>query len=131
MPHQTSPFLRRVLTIDAAVSGAMALLLVLGAGLLVHPLGLPEALMRIAGAVLIAYAAFVGWLATRENPSRPIVWAVVAVNALWAIDSLLILLLGWVAPSTLGIVFVVGQAVVVAVFAELQVIGLRRTVSYA
>ena len=129
MPHQTSPFLRRVLTIDAAVSGA--LLLVLGAGLLVHPLGLPEALMRIAGAVLIAYAAFVGWLATRENPSRPIVWAVVAVNALWAIDSLLILLLGWVAPSTLGIVFVVGQAVVVAVFAELQVIGLRRTVSYA
>jgi hypothetical protein len=32
-----------------------------------------------------------------------------------------------VAPTALGYAFVVGQAAVVAVFAELQLIGLRRT----
>ncbi len=131
MPHQTSTFLRRVLMLDAVASGAMALLLVLAAGPLTELLGLPQALMRIAGAVLLPYAAFVAWLAMREAPSRPLVWAVVAANALWAVDSVLILLLGWIAPTTLGILFVAGQAMVVLVFAELQYLGLRRTVSHA
>lgn len=131
MPHQTSTFLRRVLMLDAVASGAMALLLVLAAGPLTELLGLPQALMRIAGAVLLPYSAFVAWLAMREAPSRPLVWAVVAANALWAVDSVLILLLGWIAPTTLGILFVAGQAMVVLVFAELQYLGLRRTVSHA
>lgn len=131
MPHQTSTFLRRVLMLDAVASGAMALLLVLAAGPLTELLGLPQALMRIAGAVLLPYSAFVAWLAMREAPSRPLVWAVVAANALWAVDSVLILLLGWIAPTTLGILFVAGQAMIVLVFAELQYLGLRRTVSHA
>lgn len=131
MPQQTSPFLRRVLWIDAGLTGATALLLVVAAGLLAPPLGLPEALMRWAGAALIPFAVFVCWLAMREPAPRPIVWAVAAANALWAVDSVLVLLLGWVAPTTLGVIFVVGQAVVVAVLAELQIIGLKRTVSYA
>jgi hypothetical protein len=131
MPPQASTFLRRVLLLDAAMTGATALLLVLAAGVLAAPLGLPEALMRWAGAALIPFAGFVAWLATRDRPARGLVWAVVAANALWVVDSVLILVLGWVAPTTLGVVFVVGQAAVVAAFTELQFIGLKRTVSYA
>ena len=34
---------------------------------------------------------------------------------------------GWLSPSGLGIAFIVGQAVIVGLFAELQFIGLRRS----
>ncbi len=47
-------------------------------------------------------------------------------NVLWAVDSLMLLLSGWVAPNVLGYAFVVAQAVVVAVFAEIQYSGLRK-----
>jgi hypothetical protein len=56
-----------------------------------------------------------------------LVFAIVACNALWALDSVLLLVTGWVEPTILGEVFVVGQATVVAVLAELEFIGLRRS----
>jgi len=43
------------------------------------------------------------------------------------IDSALLLLSGWGQPSTLGVAFVIAQAVAVGIFAELQFIGQRRT----
>lgn len=119
-------FLNKVLLVDAATSAATGMLLLLGAGSLAPLLGLPEALLRHAGASLLPFAALVAFLGSREDPSRPAVWAVVAGNALWAIDSILILLLGWVSPSLPGKLFVVAQAAVVAVLAELQYFGLRR-----
>jgi hypothetical protein len=119
-------FLHRALLADAAATAATGLLLSFGAGALSGLLGLHETLLRFAGLSLLPFAAFVLWLARRPEPSRPAVWGVIAYNAVWAVDSLLILLLGWVAPTTLGYVFVVGQAVVVAAFAELQYFGLRR-----
>ncbi|WP_437693715.1 hypothetical protein [Sorangium sp. So ce176] len=42
------------------------------------------------------------------------------------IDSVLLLALGWVEPKALGYAFVAAQALVVALFAEAQVLGLRR-----
>ena len=38
----------------------------------------------------------------------------------------MLLLSGWIEPTGLGYAFVIFQAVVVGVFAELQVMGLRR-----
>ena len=122
-----SPFLRNVLLLDALVSGATGLVLVLGAGLAEPLLGLPAALARGAGFVLLPFAAIVGWLATRPSLPRGAVWSVIVVNALWAIDSVVLLLTGWVAPTGLGIAFVLFQAIVVAGFAELQWLGLRRS----
>jgi hypothetical protein len=110
---------------DAFASGAMGLLLVAAAIPLAGLLGLPESLLRIAGASLLPFAAIVGWIGMRAEPPRAAVWAVVAYNALWVVESFALLLFGWYAPSALGIVFVVVQAVVVAVFAEMQVFGLR------
>ena len=122
---QMSPFLRRVLLADAVMSGAAGLLMLLGAGLLTEMLDLPAALLRTAGLILLPYAAFVVYVANRSQ--RAMVWAVILINALWTIDSVVLLLSGWVAPNALGYAFVLVQAVAVAVFAELEYVGLRRS----
>ena len=124
---QSNNFLRYALLADAAASGATGLLLIAGAGLLEGFLGLPIALMREAGLVLVPYVAFVAWVGTRETISRPAVQAVIALNVLWVAGSIGLLVSGWVAPALLGYAFVIAQAMVVGVFAELQFIGLRRT----
>jgi hypothetical protein len=123
---QSPGFLRRVLLADAVSGLALGLLLVAAAGLLEPLLGLPADLLREAGFVLLPIAAFVAYAGLRKELSRRMVWAVIAVNALWVVDSFFLLLSGWVAPTVLGQVFVAGQAVVVAVFAELEFFGVRR-----
>lgn len=125
MPQQT--FLRRVLLLDAIASGATGALMLAGSGLLQSWLGLPAMLLRFAGASLLPFAALVAWLALRARLSRAGVWAVIAVNVLWVVESVLLLVSGWVEPALLGTMFVLAQALVVAAFAELQFIGLRRT----
>jgi hypothetical protein len=121
--------LRAALLADAAASGAMGLLMAGGAGLLDAPLGLPESLLRIAGLALLPWAGWVAWLGAAASPTRNAVRAVVAVNLVWVADSLLLLafarLLG-LAPSGLGIAFVLVQALAVLGFALLQGMALRR-----
>lgn len=121
-----STLLRQALLADAAVSGATGLLLALGADPLAGLLGLPEGLLRHAGLVLLPFAAVVGWLGTRERPSRAVVRAVVVVNVLWAAESLIVLIGGRVTPNALGHAFVVAQALAVAALAGAQYAGLRR-----
>ena len=126
-PSRTSPFLRRVVLADAATSGVTGLLMMLGAGFLAELLGMPAALLDYAGLVLLPFAALVAYLATRESLWRSAVWAVIACNALWAADSVLLLLTGWIEANKLGVAFVIAQALVVAVLAELEYVGLRRS----
>ena len=52
-----SLFLRRVLAVDALVSGAAGLVMIFGAGLLAPLLELPQAVLSIAGATLIPWFA--------------------------------------------------------------------------
>src|SRR4029453_16789910 len=88
MSHfRPSSFLRRSLILDAVASGATGALMLAGAGLLEGWLGLPAALLRAAGLVLVPYVAFVGYLATRETLTPAAVWTVVAANGLWAAAS--------------------------------------------
>jgi len=122
---QVSP-LRRVLLADALVSGATGLLMFGGAGFLASLLDLPQPLLSYAGLVLLPYGALVAWVGTRENLQRPAVWTVILANALWTVDSIVLLLSGWVAPNTLGYAFVIAQALVVALFAAMQYRGIRR-----
>ena len=122
-----SPFLRRALQIDAIFSGVSALMLVLGAGILAPLTNLPESFLRDTGLVLVIFVLGVGYLASREMMPKLAVWAVIAVNAVWTIDSLALLVSGWVSPNLLGQVFIVMQAIAVGVFAELEFIGLRRS----
>lgn len=122
-----APFLRQALLADAATSGACALLMLLGSGLLSSLLGLPAALLQGAGLVLLPWTAALAFLATRTSLTPITVWGVIIANGLWAADSALLLLSGWVEPTPAGTAFVIAQALVVAMYAELQWVGLRRS----
>ena len=122
-----SLLLRRAIVGDAVITGAMAVLLVAAAGILGPMLNLPEALLRETGIFLIVYAALVGFLGSRALMPKLAVWLVIGANALWAVDSIALLFTGWVQPNMLGQAFVVAQAAAVAVIAELQFIGLKRS----
>lgn len=124
-------FLRNVLLADAATSAACGLLMGAGAGTLEPLLGLPAALLRPAGIALLPFAAIVAVIATRVHVVRPAVWAVIVLNAAWAVESVLLLVSGWVAPTSFGDAFVVAQAAVVAAFAELEFFGVRRAAPVA
>lgn len=119
-------FLRRALLADAAASAATGLLLALGAHYLTDPLGLPVALMRYAGMSLLPFAGIVLVVGLRSNPPRAAVLAIIAYNALWAVDSIVLLASGFVNPTLLGAAFVIAQAATVGAFAALQWIGLKR-----
>jgi|EndMetStandDraft_2_1072991.scaffolds.fasta_scaffold278268_2 hypothetical protein len=120
-----STLLQKALAADAVITGVTGVAMFLGAGFLASLLGLPVALLRYAGLSLIPFAAFVAVMATRDQVSRVAVRAIIIANALWVVDSFLLLLTGWVQPSLLGYAFVIGQAVIVAGFAEVQHVGLK------
>ncbi|HZH09431.1 MAG TPA: hypothetical protein VEZ24_03595 [Microvirga sp.] len=122
-----SPLLRQALLADATTSGAFGLLMLLAAEPLSRLLGLPIGLLRGAGAVLLPYVAFLAWLSLRGPVNKAFVWAVILGNIAWAADSLLLLAGGWVSPTTAGYAFVIMQALVVLMYAELQFMGLRRS----
>jgi hypothetical protein len=124
---RTSTFLRRVLLADSATCLAAGLLMLFGAGLLERSMGLPQELSRYAGISLLPFAALLVYLATRENLPQPVVWAVIVLNALWTADSILLLLSGWIEPTELGYVFVIFQAIGVAMFAGLEYFGLKKS----
>jgi hypothetical protein len=120
-------FLRRAILGDAIFSGASALLLSFGAGALAPLTNLPEALLRETGLFLVAYAALVGWLGTRQMMPKPLVWIVITGNAAWTVASIALLFSGAVTPNLLGEAAVAMQTIAVGVFAELQYVGLRRS----
>lgn len=118
--------LRRALLADGIAGGAMGLLMTLAADPLAERLGLPTILLLLAGLSLLPFAALLLYLARRPSVPRRLAWGIVAYNLLWVAESVLLLLGGWVEPTTLGYVFVAGQALAVLCLAELQVFGLRR-----
>jgi hypothetical protein len=122
-----SPLLRQALLADATTSGAFGLLMLLAAGPLSHLLGLPEMLLRSAGAILLPFVALLAWLGLRERMHKALIWAVILGNTLWIVDSLLLLVSGWVSPTGAGYAFVIAQALVVLMYAEFQIVGLRRS----
>jgi hypothetical protein len=116
--------LRRTLMFDAATCAAAGFLLLIGAGVLDAVLGLPAALLRWSGGVLLAFAAVLAYVGTRSIVPREWVGAIIVSNLAWAAASLLLLVSGWVAPTTLGYAFVIAQALAVIVLAELEYLGL-------
>jgi len=120
-----APLLRLALRLDAVVSGLNGAAYLLAAAPLADLLGLDAGVLRGLGAFLLAFAAAV-WLVA-DRPAPPAVRTVVAGNALWAVGSLAAVATGLGSPTTLGAVWLVLQALVVAAFAALQATGLRRS----
>ncbi len=118
--------MKTALVLDAAASGAMAVLAIGGASLLAPLLGLPRPLLFWAGLALLPWVTLLIALARRDAAPRLLLLDVIAVNALWVAASLGLLASGLVAPTLLGYAFVVAQALAVAGFAGLQMLALRR-----
>lgn len=129
MTFTPSLFLRRVLLLDAVATGATGLLLLAGTGILHGLLNLPAPLMTYAGVFCVLWAALVGFAFSRRELTRGFVWTIIVGNALWTLGSILLLVSGYVAPTWLGYAFVIAQALVVGIFAELQYVGLTKRTS--
>ena len=127
--YQVSNFLRYVLFADAATCTIMGLALTLGTSLLPGLTELPADLMIYAGVGLFPFVALLIYLATRREVSPAAIWTVIIINALWTLDSFLLLASGWVTPTTFGYAFVAFQAIGVAGFAFLEYLGLRQITS--
>lgn len=123
----SSTFLRRALAADALASGATGVLLAAGGDVLAGLTGLESALGQPLGLFFMGYAAIVAWMASRAALPKVMAWTVIAANLAWAAESLLSLATGFITPTALGVAFVIVQALAVAVFAQLQFMGLRRS----
>ncbi|MDP3603889.1 MAG: hypothetical protein Q8R85_22260 [Bosea sp. (in: a-proteobacteria)] len=126
---QSSPLLRRALALDAAACAGMGALLSFAATPLSGLFALPPELLRGTGLLLLPCAALLAWLAAPATVPRLAVLAVIGLNLLWVADSLALLMLGWFAPTGLGIGFVLLQAAAVLALTTLEMTGLKRSTS--
>lgn len=120
--------LRKVLLADATFSGATGVILFAAATYLAEQFGLPGLLLRLVGLSLLPFSAGLLYLASRVSAGLTVVRIVIGSNLLWVAASVALLFSGWVDPSGAGTAFIIAQAIIVAGFAELQYLGLRRAI---
>ncbi|MEX1153807.1 hypothetical protein [Parvibaculum sp.] len=117
---------RHAVLADAAASAAYCALFIAASGLVAQLTGLPAGFVFWIGVALLPWAAALALIGRAETPAAGAVETVIAGNALWVVASIAVLALGVFDLNALGVTFVVAQAVVVAILAELQFLGLRR-----
>ena len=121
-----SRLLRFALKADAGVTAANAVAYLAAFAVLDGWLGIPTGVLIAVGAFLAVYAGLVSRLAASATVPHAAVAAVIAANALWAVDSLIALGMDWFTPTTAGQVVIAVQAVGVAGLAAVQYLALRR-----
>jgi Na+/melibiose symporter-like transporter len=121
----SSPALARALRLDAAASGAMGLLLAVGAPALQPMFGLPTSLLRAVGVFLLPFAVALLLLAPRANRALGPVRLIIAGNLLWIAASVVVVVATRGTITLLGEAFVLGQAAAVALFVYLEARALR------
>ena len=126
MPVPMTSYLKKVLVADAAISGAAAVAMMAGSAFLPSLLGLSAELLLWAGAALIPFVAGLALVIRQSRVAGGVLVAIVAINIAWVLASLIVAFGPAFATTLFGKVFVVAQAATVALFAELQIIGLRR-----
>ena len=128
LAYFTSPAgLRRVLAFDAISGVGTGLLQLAASGLLSGLLGLSEPLLRTSGIAIFAFVALAAWLAMQRTPSRAGLAVLVLGNFAWAIGCLWLAMGGAAGVTSVGVVYLMVQVLVVAALAELQWMGLRQS----
>lgn len=118
--------LRFALRADALITGGNGLAYLAGATLLDDLLGVPSPILLGVGVFLIGYAAAVFTISRPAHPSRVGTLTVVAINTVWALDSVVLVVAKPLDLTTPGAIWIVLQAAVVGAFVALQLAGLRR-----
>lgn len=120
-----STFLRAVIGLDAAVCGLLGVAFAGGGSAIADLTGLPLAFTQPLGLFLTGYAAVLVWMALRPALPRLAVWGLAAFNILWAVESVMIVALGWVTPNAQGAALLFAQAAGALGVGILQVLALR------
>lgn len=126
-----SSYLRKVLLADTVVSGAAGLAMIGGADFTHELLGLPSALLFWAGVALIPFVTMLAMIVRAGRAPTWLIAAIIVTNFAWVAGSLFVAFGPAFAPSLFGQIFIVAQAAIVGLFAELQFMGLRRAAATA
>lgn len=117
--------INNLLAIDAVACLTMGAALLFGATLISEITQIPGSLLFWAGVTLIPVAAFM-LISSRTIPvARWTASLIVLGNLLWVTASILLPATGLIAPNAIGWVFLITQAVVVAILAKLEIDALR------
>lgn len=127
--NTNSNFLKNVLYLDAIVTGVNALAYLVASSIINEHLGYPVGVQIGAGIFLAIFVIEILLIAGKKPINPSAVKAIIVVNVLWPIASIIALLAGWLEATTLGTVWAILQAIVVAAFAELQYFGLKKQAS--
>lgn len=119
-----SPFLRKVIIVDAATGAVAAAAMIAGADHTHALFGLPSALLFWAGVATIPFVALLVW--TLRSNSTALVPLIIGINFTWVAGSLYVAFAAGLGPTLAGQIFVCAQAAAVLILAELQVMSLRR-----
>jgi hypothetical protein len=117
--------LKTALAVDAASGAATAALQLTLPRLLADQLGLPMALLLETGLFLVGFAALLAFLARSTRVAAALVRTIVIGNVAWSAGCVLIWAAGLVAPTALGIGFLLLQAAAVLALAVWEAIGLK------
>ncbi|WP_137131937.1 hypothetical protein [Rhizobium sp. FY34] len=112
--------LQSILVLDAATCAIMGALLVFTSGFIASITLVPAGVLFWAGLLLLPIAGFIGYLA--RTPIVP-TWAVQMIvlgNALWVLVSVALPMLELIFPNGFGWIFILSQAMVVAIFGSLE-----------
>lgn len=123
MSSQSNALLKTILLLDAATCLLMGLLLATASGFVCNITALPQSLLFSAGILLLPIGLFMAATAMWWLGSAAAVWLIIVGNAGWVLASLVLLMI--VTANGLGVVFVLAQALVVAVLAWAEYRALR------
>lgn len=117
--------LHAALRIDAIASLAAGLLTCVLAHPLAAEIGAADGWLLAAGLFMLAYGLAIGALSRRRSIAARLAWAVIVGNLLWVAGSVWLAFSHVIAPSGLGLAFLLGQAAAVAAITLLQFQGAR------
>lgn len=121
--------LKQVFLVDGVGCIGLGVAMLPLTGWLEETLGLPALLLIALAAYLVAYGAAETYVATRERASRSAVVTLIALNAMYVLDSAIVLATGWFSPTTTGTITVAVLAVGVVGVTALQAFAYRRAAS--
>ena len=116
--------LRGVLIADAVVGLVTAIGMLAATAMYTNLTGLPESLLRTAAVLLFGYVAALTVAAVLRPVRRALVVGIIVANGAWVVASALVALL--VPMAVAGLVYVLGQALVVIGFGVAEYLALRR-----
>ena len=123
----TTRFVSRVLFSNAAFGVVCGLICLLWARPLAAAFsGAPPMILTVLGVGLLVFAAELAWIARRMPENRRVLTIIFVLDVAWVIASALLLLAGWIPFTPAGTWTVIFVADMVAIFAVLEFIGLRR-----